>query len=219
MRFFVFLEARLTSKELPTTAWRRERRLRTGEYHHPHHHHSSPGSSTSSVRASSPSSSPPPAAHNQHSPTSTSTHSNSNSASTHLHSNAHQISMMMAAAAAAGMRPLCESTNRPSPPPPLPPPHPSLTGQMHHLGHMAHTQVMQHMNTTEVEDAPLDMSVGTLKQRNSPPPPYREPLPGSQFASSLARPSVITQAPPKRDIRDSTLIANRENDNRSSGKF
>lgn len=40
----------------------------------------------------------------------------------------------------------------------------------------------------------------------TPPPPYREPLPGSTFASTLAhRPSVITQAP-KREI-----ISNREN--------
>ncbi|XP_065360722.1 uncharacterized protein Tgi isoform X2 [Calliphora vicina] len=202
-------ETRLTSKELPTTAWRRERRLRTGEYHHPHHHPSA-GSSTSSARASSPNSSPPPAAHIQHSPIPSSSVSNTN---THMHSNAHQISIMMAAAAAASMRPLSESTNRPSAASP-PPPHSTLGGQIH-LGQMAHTQVLQHINSVENDDAPLDMSVGNLKQRNSPPPPYREPLPGSQFASSLARPSVITQAPPKRDVRDSALVANRENDNRS----
>ncbi|XP_037807737.1 flocculation protein FLO11 isoform X1 [Lucilia sericata] len=200
-------ETRLTSKELPTTAWRRERRLRTGEYHHPHHH-PSPGSSTSSARASSPSSSPPPAAHVQHSPISSGSVSNTN---THIHTNAHQISIMMAAAAAASMRPLSESASCSAP---SPPPHSTLAGQIH-LGQIAHSQALQHINSVQSDDAPLDMSVGTLKQRNSPPPPYREPLPGSQFASSLARPSVITQAPPKRDVRESPLVANRENDNRS----
>lgn len=40
-------------------------------------------------------------------------------------------------------------------------------------------------------EIPLDMSVGALKP---PPPPYRDPLPGSTF-SILSRPSVITQAP------------------------
>lgn len=43
-------------------------------------------------------------------------------------------------------------------------------------------------------EIPLDMSVGGSK----PPPPYRDPLPGSTF-SILSRPSVITQAP-KRGI-------------------
>lgn len=57
-------------------------------------------------------------------------------------------------------------------------------------------------NSSNIE-TPLDMSV-TSKPR-TPPPPYREPLPGSQFASALARPSVITQAP-KREI-----ISNQEN--------
>lgn len=42
-------------------------------------------------------------------------------------------------------------------------------------------------------ESPLDMSA------KPPPPPYREPLPGSQFAHHLARPSVIvTQAPKAR---------------------
>ncbi|XP_011291243.1 mucin-5AC isoform X2 [Musca domestica] len=212
-------EARLTSKELPTTAWRRERRLRTGEYHHPpqqqqqqqhpnhhhhHHHHlaSPAGSSASSARGISPCSSPTPVVYGQNSPNSTVT-----SSATQLHSNAHQISMMMAAAAAAGMRPLCETTGRPSPPPPPP-------VASHSNMHMARPEPL---NEAEIEDAPLDMSVSSsLKQRNSPPPPYREPLPGSQFISTLPRPSVITQAPPKRDTRDSALLANRENDNRSS---
>ncbi|KAM7358849.1 tondu-domain-containing Growth Inhibitor isoform 2-T3 [Cochliomyia hominivorax] len=184
-------ETRLSSKELPTTAWRRERRLRTGEYHHPQHH-SLHGSSTSNARSSSPCSSPPPAAHVQPSSISSSTVSN-----------AHPISIMMAAAAAT-MRPLSESTNYKSPP--SPPPNNSLTCQI------THPQALQHINLVENDDVPLDMSVGNLKQRNSPPPPYREPLPGSQFSSTLARPSVITQAPPK---RDSTLVSNRENDNRS----
>lgn len=51
-------------------------------------------------------------------------------------------------------------------------------------------------------ETPLDMSVSA----KPPPPPYREPLPGSTFANTLARPSVITQAP-KREIP----IANQEN--------
>ncbi|XP_073842411.1 tondu-domain-containing Growth Inhibitor isoform X2 [Musca autumnalis] len=215
-------EARLTSKELPTTAWRRERRLRTGEYHHApsqlqqqqhhhqhHHHHlaSPAGSSASSARGVSPSSSPPPPhpsiVHGQSSP-SNSTVTTTSTSATHLHSNAHQISMMMAAAAAVGMRPLCETTSRPSPPPV------ASHGNMH----MARPETL---NEADMDDAPLDMSVSSsLKQRNSPPPPYREPLPGSQYISTLPRPSVITQAPPKRDARDSALLANRENDNRSS---
>lgn len=51
-------------------------------------------------------------------------------------------------------------------------------------------------------DSPIDMSVssGALKHqlRASPPPPYREPLPGTNYAAN-SRPSVITQAPPKRE--------------------
>lgn len=44
-------------------------------------------------------------------------------------------------------------------------------------------------------ETPLDMSLSS----KPPPPPYREPLPGSAFAlvSSAPRPSVITQAPRK----------------------
>lgn len=58
------------------------------------------------------------------------------------------------------------------------------------------------MNT----ECPIDMSVASSKPR-SPPPPYREPLPGSTFASTLAaRPSVITQAPKREPI------SNQEND-------
>lgn len=171
------------------------------------------GSTTNITRDPSPNSTPPPTAHNQHSsePSHPSSLSNTNA---QLNSNAHPISIMMAAAAAASIRPFCESTNRQSSP--VPHQHSTLTGQIHHLGQIAHTHVMQHINTSQIDDAPLDMSYSNLKQRNSPPPPYREPLPGSNFSSSLSRPSVITQAPPKRD-KDSTLILNRENDNRSSG--
>ncbi|XP_055317040.1 uncharacterized protein DDB_G0290587 [Sitodiplosis mosellana] len=50
-------------------------------------------------------------------------------------------------------------------------------------------------------EIPLDMSVGASKP---PPPPYRDPLPGSTFCT-MSRPSVITQAP-KREV-----ISNQEN--------
>lgn len=50
-------------------------------------------------------------------------------------------------------------------------------------------------------EIPLDMSVGGSKP---PPPPYRDPLPGSTFCT-MSRPSVITQAP-KREV-----ISNQEN--------
>ncbi|XP_023178129.2 extensin isoform X2 [Drosophila hydei] len=53
-------------------------------------------------------------------------------------------------------------------------------------------------------DSPIDMSVtsNTVKhQRASPPPPYREPLGGgvNSHCYAASRPSVITQAPPKRE--------------------
>lgn len=51
-------------------------------------------------------------------------------------------------------------------------------------------------------EIPLDMSVGASKP---PPPPYRDPLPGSTFCTTMSRPSVITQAP-KREV-----ISNQEN--------
>uniref|UniRef100_A0A1A9WRP0 Transcription cofactor vestigial-like protein 4 n=1 Tax=Glossina brevipalpis TaxID=37001 RepID=A0A1A9WRP0_9MUSC len=223
-------KARLTSKELPTAAWRRERRLRAGEYHTHHHNLNSTGSSTSSVRASStPGSSPPPppTAHSQqHSPTSVATITSSSQILHTVQSsptNAQQMSMMMAAAAASAMRPLCDTTgNRNSttsttPPPDLHAQQP--VGGALHLSHLRHCQAFhQHMpEDPPNEDSPLDMSLSSsLKQRNSPPPPYREPLPGSTFATTLARPSVITQAPPKREIRENTLITNREHDNRST---
>lgn len=135
-------ESRLTAKELPTTKWRRDRRMRAAsEYQHSL---SSQNSPSVMAAAASPPPSPPI------------------------------------------MRPLCESTNR---------------------------------TTLPIIESPIDMSVTstTMKPRASPPPPYREPLPGSTFATTLARPSVITQAPPKRgDSRDSILISNRENDNQST---
>lgn len=59
------------------------------------------------------------------------------------------------------------------------------------------------------DSLPLDMSVLTSVQKN-PPPPYREPLPGSTFANALVRPSVITQAP-KRDAVRMAVDANQEN--------
>lgn len=124
-------ESRLTTKELPTTKWRRDRRLRTSEYHH----------NLSSASSS------PPSPQTPHSST---------------------------------VRPLSETTN----------------------------------TTTNPIECPIDMSVSstTIKPR-SPPPPYREPLPGSTFATVLPRPSVITQAP-KRD--NHCTISNRENDNHST---
>ncbi|XP_017844278.1 extensin isoform X2 [Drosophila busckii] len=68
-------------------------------------------------------------------------------------------------------------------------------------------------------DSPIDMSVtsSTVKhQRASPPPPYREPLAGASSGGfGASRPSVITQAPPKRELQDHA-DANREHDNRSA---
>lgn len=69
------------------------------------------------------------------------------------------------------------------------------------------------MNGNNVE-IPLDMSVTTANAATKPPPPpYREPLPGSQFSAIAARPSVITQAP-KREI-----ISNQENNKDSLKKI
>lgn len=79
-------------------------------------------------------------------------------------------------------------------------------------------------------DSPIDMSVtsSTVKhQRASPPPPYREPLAGITHSSSYvaSRPSVITQAPPKREqpehlhAHSHAAHSSREQDNRSTGKF
>lgn len=103
----IISEVKLSSKELPTTKWRRDRRLRVSEYHS-----QSSQMSTSSGKPLSPES-------------------------------------------------------------------------------------RQNLNNGE---APLDMTL-TGKQR-SPPPPYREPLPGSNFATT-PRPSVITQAP-KRDLPETS---------------
>ncbi|XP_037907187.1 transcription cofactor vestigial-like protein 4 isoform X2 [Hermetia illucens] len=141
-------EARLTTKELPTTKWRRDRRLRANEYHHHSH------SSSSSMSPLSPQN-----LHHPHSPQNSTNNTNGNM-----------------------VRPLSETTQN------------------------------------SITETPLDMSVTSamVKQR-SPPPPYREPLPGSTFATALARPSVITQAPPKRDSNNHNQnfnsISNRENDN------
>lgn len=63
--------------------------------------------------------------------------------------------------------------------------------------------------TDSSSEIPLDMSVSSKPR--TPPPPYREPLPGSRFITkselpsyqaSIPRPSVITQAP-KRDSSSS----------------
>ncbi|CAD7006160.1 unnamed protein product [Ceratitis capitata] len=113
------------------------------------------------------------------------------------------MSMMMAAA----MRPLCESTNRPTPPP---------------SNSSAAAAAAYHQQQSGGMESPIDMSVtsSSLKHRSSPPPPYRAPLPGSTYATALARPSVITQAPSKRERErergEREMLANRENDNRST---
>ncbi|XP_016966375.1 protein enabled homolog isoform X2 [Drosophila biarmipes] len=66
--------------------------------------------------------------------------------------------------------------------------------------HEAGSSEREREREREDMDSPIDMSVttGALKQRASPPPPYREPLPGTNYAAN-SRPSVITQAPPKRE--------------------
>ncbi|EDW70307.1 uncharacterized protein Tgi isoform X2 [Drosophila virilis] len=74
-------------------------------------------------------------------------------------------------------------------------------------------------------DSPIDMSVtsSTVKhQRASPPPPYREPLGGGAASShsyTASRPSVITQAPPKREqpeLVHHSSHSNPEHDHRSA---
>ncbi|XP_034481521.1 extensin isoform X2 [Drosophila innubila] len=74
-------------------------------------------------------------------------------------------------------------------------------------------------------DSPIDMSVtsSTVKhQRASPPPPYREPLAGAgSHCYAASRPSVITQAPPKREQLEhlhshSHSHSSRELENRST---
>ncbi|EDV97162.1 proline-rich receptor-like protein kinase PERK8 [Drosophila grimshawi] len=75
-------------------------------------------------------------------------------------------------------------------------------------------------------DSPIDMSVtsSTVKhQRASPPPPYREPQGGaaSSHCYAASRPSVITQAPPKREQPEHVhhhhhSHSSREHDNRST---
>lgn len=119
---------RLNNKELPTTKWRRDRRIRmSSEYH------SSPSASPIAVK-----------------PLSESNSSNS----------ANSPNTLLLAASPVGL------------------------------------------------ESPLDMSVSATNK--PPPPPYREPLPGSQFShhqTHVARPSVITQAPK----RDTIGAGNQEN--------
>lgn len=126
-------DTRLTSKELPTTKWRRDRRIRmSSEYHSPGSPNVKPLSESNSTNSSN----------------------GSGSSSASNCSNGNGFSNVSA--------------------------------------------------TAMVIETPLDMSVSSKPR--TPPPPYREPLPGSTFANTLARPSVITQAP-KREI----LSGNQEN--------
>lgn len=131
---FLRLESRLSlSKELPTTKWRRDRRIRlSSEYHH------------------------------NHEPTTV-------------------------ANGGTNIKPLGESN------------------QTNGCGSISNG--ISGDNNMEI---PLDMSVTSAAK--PPPPPYREPLPGSQFSTIAARPSVITQAP-KREI-----LSNQENNNGSLNK-
>lgn len=75
------------------------------------------------------------------------------------------------------------------------------------LGESNQSNSISDSNSMEI---PLDMSVGATTK--PPPPPYRDPLPGSTFCTAMSRPSVITQAP-KREI-----ISNQENKELSSAK-
>lgn len=131
---FLRLESRLSlSKELPTTKWRRDRRIRlSSEYHHNHE-------------------------------------------------------PMTVANGGTNIKPLGESN------------------QTNGCGSISNG--ISGDNNMEI---PLDMSVTSAAK--PPPPPYREPLPGSQFSTIAARPSVITQAP-KREI-----LSNQENNNGSLNK-
>lgn len=72
------------------------------------------------------------------------------------------------------------------------------------LGESNQSNSISDNNSMEI---PLDMSVGAATK--PPPPPYRDPLPGSTFCT-MSRPSVITQAP-KREV-----ISNQENKEMSS---
>uniref|UniRef100_A0A0K8WCI1 Transcription cofactor vestigial-like protein 4 n=1 Tax=Bactrocera latifrons TaxID=174628 RepID=A0A0K8WCI1_BACLA len=188
-------EARISSKELPTARWRRERRSRACEYPIIGSGVATAASSVSTSSSLSPAGTPPPGVCAGGLPSPVSAHHHVTGA---LHSGVPPpMSIMMAAA----MRPLCESTNRPTPPPSN---SSAAAAAYHHQSGM---------------ESPIDMSVSssTLKHRSSPPPPYRAPLPGSTYASALARPSVITQAPSKREREsERELLANRENDNRSN---
>lgn len=73
-----------------------------------------------------------------------------------------------------------------------------LSSEYHHSNHepVGTVKPLGESNQSNSSmEIPLDMSVGASKP---PPPPYRDPLPGSTF-SIMSRPSVITQAP-KREI-------------------
>lgn len=78
-----------------------------------------------------------------------------------------------------------------------------LSTEYHHNSHesvgsvkpLGESNQSNSLSDSSSMEIPLDMSVGSSKP---PPPPYRDPLPGSTF-SAMSRPSVITQAP-KREI-------------------
>lgn len=141
--FFFILDNRLNiNKELPTTKWRRDRRIRlSSEYHHSNHE--------ASAAAAAPASALPPTGGG-------------------------------VAVGTTIVKPLGESNQ---------------------------TNSTSDSNSMEI---PLDMSVGAATK--PPPPPYRDPLPGSTFCTAMSRPSVITQAP-KREI-----ISNQENKESPSAK-
>lgn len=132
---FSHIDNRLTiNKELPTTKWRRDRRIRlSSEYHHSNHEAAA------------------------------------------------------SAAAATATAVIGGGTTLIKP-----------------LGESNQSNSISDSNSMEI---PLDMSVGAATK--PPPPPYRDPLPGSTFCT-MSRPSVITQAP-KREV-----ISNQENKELSS---
>lgn len=79
------------------------------------------------------------------------------------------------------------------------------------------------LNENANMETPLDMTTTVSKIAAPPPPPYREPLPGSNFS----RPSVITQAP-KREIspgnqenkesfKKATIAANQTDNSTTTG--
>lgn len=151
----------VSSKELPTSKWRRDRRIRFySEYSH-----SANGGNSATVKPLSESNSVGGLSNNM---TTTSNPSSPSSSSTATTSNNGHIDSMIISA---------------------------------------------------TDSVPLDMTVISPSVPRNPPPPYREPLPGSTFANALARPSVITQAPKREAVRMS-VDANQENkDQTTIGKF